>query len=93
VELTEISEIVQHIFYAGYRIICEVLGFQILNPWCRKFKESDTVSCVNKQIRQPSLGISPFWVLLIMVAFRKLQDSLVLPGSLFSTHFVQFSHS
>jgi hypothetical protein len=87
-ELTEISELVQHIFYAGYHIICEALGFHILNPWCRKFKESDAVTCLTKQIRQPSQGISPVWVLLLIVAVRKLQDSLVLSGSLFSAHFV-----
>jgi len=88
VELTEKSELVQHIFDAGYHIICEVLGFHIFNPWCRKFKESDFVTHVTKQIRQPSLGISPVWVLLIIVAVRKLQDSLVLSGSLFSARFV-----
>lgn len=88
VELAEKSELVQHIFDAGYHIICEAPGFHILNPWCRKFKESDFVTCVTKQIRQPSLGISPVWILLIIVAVRKLQDSLVLSGSLFSAHFV-----
>ena len=86
-QLTEKSELVQHIFDAGYHIICEALGLHILNPWYRKFKESDAVTCVTKQIRQSSLGISRVWILLIVVAVRKLQDSLVLSGSLFSAHF------
>lgn len=67
---------------------CEVLGFNILNHRCRKYEESSAVTYVTKQIRQPSLGISPVWVLLIIVAVSKLKDSLVLSPSLFPAHFM-----
>jgi hypothetical protein len=75
--LLEKSDLVQHAYKEGHRVIWDEARILEIenNSRHRKYKESARVACSKNLISQPNVDISPIWIPLIIDEVTKSKGS------------------